>query len=147
MTHPPEEKAVLLLLVGCAVSLLAAPPQPRAAAITVFAGARLIAGDGRAPLEDSAFVVENDRFTRVGRKGELQAPPGATRVDLTGKTVIPALVDAHSHIGYMKDLDQRARELHAREHPRPPASLRLLRRRGEPGDGFRLWRAAVSDSR
>ena len=90
--------------VGCVVSLLAAPPQPRAATITVFAGARLIAGDGGAPFEDSAFVVENDRFTRVGRRSDVQAPPGATRVDLTGKTVIPALVDAHSHIGYMKDL-------------------------------------------
>ena len=93
-----------MFLVGCVVSVLAAPPQPRAAAITVFAGARLIAGDGGAPLEDSAFVVENDRFTRVGRKSDVPAPPGATRVDLTGKTVIPALVDAHSHIGYMKDL-------------------------------------------
>ena len=40
----------------------------------------------------------------VGRKGEVQAPAGAARVDLTGKTVIPALIDAHSHIGYMKNL-------------------------------------------
>src|SRR5688572_26334854 len=97
-------RAALMLVVGGVVSVLAAPPQPRAAAITVFAGARLIAGDGGAPLEDSAFVVENDRFTRVGRTSDVPAPPGATRVDLTGKTVIPALVDAHSHIGYMKDL-------------------------------------------
>src|SRR5688572_22600925 len=97
-------KAALMLLVGCVVSVLAAPPQPRATAVTVFAGARLITGDGGAPLEDSAFIVENDRFTRVGRKSDVPAPPGATRVDLTGKTVIPALVDAHSHIGYMNDL-------------------------------------------
>jgi imidazolonepropionase-like amidohydrolase len=40
----------------------------------------------------------------VGRRGELRAPSNAARVDLTGKTVIPALVDAHAHIGYMKDL-------------------------------------------
>ena len=67
-------------------------------------GARLIVGDGSAPIEGSAFLVENGRFTQVGRKGEVQAPAGAARVDLTGKTVIPALVDAHSHIGYMKNL-------------------------------------------
>jgi imidazolonepropionase-like amidohydrolase len=97
-------RTALMLLVGCVVSALAAPPQPRATAVTVFAGARLIDGDGGAPLEDSAFIVENDRFTRVGRKSDVPAPAGATRVDLTGKTVIPALVDAHSHIGYMKDL-------------------------------------------
>lgn len=93
-----------LLLVGCVVGLVAAPPPQLAASITVFAGARLIAGDGGAPLEDAAFVVENDRFTRVGRTSDVPAPPGATRVDLTGKTVMPALVDAHSHIGYMNDL-------------------------------------------
>jgi imidazolonepropionase-like amidohydrolase len=72
--------------------------------VTLFEGARLVTGDGSAAIEDAAFLVENDRFTRVGRKGSVQAPAGAARVDLTGKTVIPALVDAHSHIGYMKNL-------------------------------------------
>ncbi len=83
---------------------MAANGQTPASAITIFEGARLVAGDGRDPLAISAFVVENGRFMRVGRKGEVDAPAGAARVDLSGKTVIPALVDAHSHIGYMKDL-------------------------------------------
>src|SRR6187397_3439151 len=78
--------------------------QPPAARVTLYEGARLIVGDGNAPIENSAFLVENARFTRVGRRGEVQAPPGAARVDLSGKTVIPALVDGHSHIGYMKNL-------------------------------------------
>ena len=77
----------------------AAPPS-----IMFFEGARLIVGDGSAPIEASAFIVENNKFTRVGRRGEVTPPSGAARVDLTGKTVIPALVDAHSHIGYMKNL-------------------------------------------
>jgi len=72
--------------------------------VVVFEGSRLIVGDGSPPIENSAFVVENNRFTRVGRKGALQIPVGAAHVDLTGKTVIPALIDAHSHIGYMKNL-------------------------------------------
>jgi len=71
---------------------------------TLFEGARLISGDGGTPIENAAFLVQNSRFTRVGRTGEVQPPAGATRVDLTGKTVIPALVDGHSHIGYMKHL-------------------------------------------
>ena len=48
----------------------------------------------------AAFVVQNGRFTQVGTKGALRRPAGARRVDLTGKTVMPALVDAHVHLGY-----------------------------------------------
>src|SRR5215471_4491398 len=73
--------------------------------ITLFEGARLILGDGKAPIENSAFIVENDLFTSVGRKGELQAPAGGTHVDLTGKTVMPAMVDAHSHFGFLNQKD------------------------------------------
>jgi imidazolonepropionase-like amidohydrolase len=80
----------------------------KAAAVTLYEGARLIAGDGGNPIEDSAFVVEQGRFARVGRRGEVRLPPGAARTDLTGKTVIPALVDGHSHIGYMKHLSSGA---------------------------------------
>lgn len=71
---------------------------------TLYEGARLITGDGRAAIEDSAFLVENGHFTRVGRRGDIQPPAGAVRVRLDGKTVIPALIDGHSHIGYMKNL-------------------------------------------
>ena len=37
---------------------------------------------------------------RVGRQGELTPPPGAVRVDLAGKTVMPAMIDVHTHLGY-----------------------------------------------
>ncbi len=78
---------------------LSASQAPAVRAV-LFEGARLITGDGRAPIENAAFLVENDTFTRVGRKGELSPPAGAARVDLTGKTVMPAIVDPHNHIGY-----------------------------------------------
>jgi len=93
--------SVFLSVVG--VSSLTAQRASTPAA-TLYEGARLIAGDGSAPIESSAFLVENGHFTRVGRRGEVQAPAGAARIDLTGKTVIPALVDGHSHIGYMNNL-------------------------------------------
>jgi imidazolonepropionase-like amidohydrolase len=70
---------------------------------TVYEGARLIVGDGSAPIADSAFVVENGRFTAVGRKGQLKVPAGAAHVDLTGKTVMPAIVDAHKHLSVKRD--------------------------------------------
>src|SRR5215470_9609204 len=75
--------------------------QPPARA-TVYEGARLIDGNGGPPIENSAFVVADGKFTQVGRKGELRAPADAAHVDLTGKTVMPALVDGHVHLGYRK---------------------------------------------
>src|SRR5436190_9155119 len=68
--------------------------------VILFEGARLIVGDGSAPIENSAFLIEKNRISKVGRKGQVQAPSTATRVDLTGKTVMPGIVDAHSHPGY-----------------------------------------------
>ena len=72
--------------------------------MVLYEGARLIPGDGRAPIADSAFLVERGTITRVGRKGEVGAPAGAGRVDLTGKTVMPALVNAHGHPGFQRGL-------------------------------------------
>jgi imidazolonepropionase-like amidohydrolase len=66
----------------------------------LFEGARLITGENGAPVLDSAFLVEGTRITAVGRRGSIKIPAATTVVDLRGKTVIPALVDAHSHLGY-----------------------------------------------
>src|SRR5437016_9348783 len=87
-----------------AVSFAAHPAQSQPARVTLFEGARLITGDGGV-IADSAFIVAGNQFGQVGRKGEVALPQGATRVDLTGKTVMPALVDAHVHMGYRKGLD------------------------------------------
>jgi imidazolonepropionase-like amidohydrolase len=83
------------------LALLAAPHPAHAQAptVTIYEGARLLTGDG-VVIENSAFIVANDRFVGVGRRGELPPPPGAARVDLAGKTVMPALVDDHVHMGY-----------------------------------------------
>ncbi len=94
-----------LLLTAACLSGADAQVRPSPGAAVLFEGARLISGDGGAPIENSAFLVENNRFTRIGRKGELRLPPGAARSDLTGKTVIPAMVDVHSHLGFLKQLD------------------------------------------
>jgi imidazolonepropionase-like amidohydrolase len=85
------------LLLLTALALTPAVAQPPA---VLFEGARLIVGDGSAPIENSEFLIENNKFTRIGKKGELRPPAGAVRVDLSGKTVMPALVDAHTHLGW-----------------------------------------------
>src|SRR6267378_6546356 len=91
----------ILLTVGVTACSLPVETQgTRSPGATVFEGARLITGEGSAPIEDSAFLVENTRFTRVGRRGEVQVPAGAPRVDLSGKTVMPTLSDLHGHFGF-----------------------------------------------
>jgi imidazolonepropionase-like amidohydrolase len=86
----------LFLVAGCATAENAEAPQAPAA--TVYEGAQLIVGDGSDPIQDSAFVVQDNKFTVVGRKGQITVPEGAARVDLTGKTVMPAIVDTHTHM-------------------------------------------------
>ena len=99
-----------VLFVGWALLAASCASEPESGAelsqvdtatrVMVFQGARLIPGDGSAAVENSVFVVENGRFTQAGLQGEVQVPQGATRVDLSGKTVMPAKIDLHSHLCY-----------------------------------------------
>ena len=86
------------LIFAVACSQEASSPQAGSDA-SWFEGARLIVGDGSGPVENSAFLVEGDTIAWVGQKGERQPPEGAVRVDLSGKTVMPALIDGHNHNG------------------------------------------------
>lgn len=90
-----------VVLAALADAVVGAQPRTSGAA-TVFEGARLIAGDGRDPLQDSTVLVAGGRIVAVGRRGAVAIPEGAVRVDVTGKTIMPALIDAHSHIGYQR---------------------------------------------
>ena len=89
---------VVALVAASALTLTA----QRAPQTTLFEGARLIDGNGGPAIDNSAFVIDHGQFTHVGRKGQVAAPAGAAHVDLTGKTVMPGLVDAHAHLGYRK---------------------------------------------
>src|SRR5437762_9669865 len=97
-------KCLLIVPVLSVVAACSSPVKTQGTA-TLFEGARLITGDGSAPIENSAFLVENTQFTRVGRRGQIPLPAGATRVDLSGKTVMPGKVDLHGHFGYQHDWD------------------------------------------
>ena len=89
--------SALLVVLACAVAF--AQPSP-----TLFEGARLIAGDGSAAADNAAMLVERGRIVRVGKKGEVTAPAGAARVDLTGKTMMPTLIGTHVHPGFQQGL-------------------------------------------
>ena len=92
---------------GCSPSDSNPPPEETLASTTsgesggplLFEGALLILGDGSV-IENGALLVQGDRILEVGRVGEVTAPAGVTATDLAGKTIIPALIDAHAHLGY-----------------------------------------------
>jgi imidazolonepropionase-like amidohydrolase len=84
------------LSIGAALLALAFGQAPRP---VLYEGARLILGDGTTPIENGAFVVENGRIAAIG-PAPLRAPAGAARVGLSGKTVMPAMINVHVHIGF-----------------------------------------------
>jgi imidazolonepropionase-like amidohydrolase len=94
--------AGLLLATGC--STPATDQASETSTVTVFEGARLIDGTGGAAVEDAIFTVEDGRIAQIGRRGELQVPEGAARVDLAGKTVMPAIIDTHTHMANTRDV-------------------------------------------
>lgn len=93
--------------VGLALTAVAcSDPAPDAPLSTVVAyeGATLITGDGGPPIGGGVLVVDQGVFTDVGLAANVTIPEGATVVDLRGKTIMPALVDLHGHLGYQRGL-------------------------------------------
>lgn len=69
---------------------------------TAFTGLRLIDGTGAPVIEDAVLVVDDrGRVAAVGPRASLPIPAGATVVALSGATVMPALLDAHAHVGLL----------------------------------------------
>lgn len=67
---------------------------------TVFDGARILDGNGGPPIESGRLVFQDGRITAVGPASAVAAPAGAVRVDATGKTLMPAMINVHAHVGY-----------------------------------------------
>lgn len=62
-----------------------------------FVGARIIPMTGPV-IRNGIVVVTGNKITAVGPKGKVKIPRGVKRIDVTGKTIMPGLFDAHGHI-------------------------------------------------
>ena len=114
----------------------------RERAVTAFEGARIIVGDGRAPIENGTLVVDGAKIAQVGSAASVQVPAGAARVNLAGKTVMPDLIDTHTHLsqtieGLTQDLKRRAyygvSAAHEHGHRRDRGRAADARPRPSPG--------------
>ncbi len=90
-----------LLIVAALFGLIAAVPttgdNPRSKAVA-YRAARIYTAAG-APIEKGVLVVQDGKIVDVGAENAVSIPSGAAVVNLEGKTIIPGLVDTHSHIG------------------------------------------------
>ena len=60
----------------------------------------LVDGTDRAPIENGVLLVQDDRITAVGTATEVSIPDGFERIDCSGQTVLPGLINSHSHIAW-----------------------------------------------
>jgi imidazolonepropionase-like amidohydrolase len=72
--------------------------QAQDAGAIAFTGARLFDGTGSAPIEQATLVIRDGRVAAVGAANEVSIPADAQRIDASGKTIMPGLVNAHGHI-------------------------------------------------
>ena len=75
-----------------------------ASSAVVYDGATLIDGTGIPATEAARLVVDRGAVVAVGPQAEIEMPSGATVVGLSGKTVMPALVNLHGHVGFQRGL-------------------------------------------
>src|SRR5437867_1671731 len=95
--------ALFVLATSYSAVLVKTQTRPSAAAV-LYEAARFIPGDGSQPITNGAMLVENGTITKIGPKGRVGVPRGAVRVDLGGKTVMPALINTHGHPGFQRGL-------------------------------------------
>ena len=74
--------------------------SPAWADVTAFENVRLIVGNGSV-VENATLVIDGNKIVQAGQG--VSVPAGATRVNLAGKTVMPAIIDTHVHLSPTRD--------------------------------------------
>lgn len=91
---------------AAALFAVALTAVPAGAETTVLSNVTVIDGTGKPAAPNSAIVMTDGKIAWVGPMAQLKAPSGATTRDLSGKFVMPGIIDSHVHVGMMKDVSQ-----------------------------------------
>lgn len=95
-------KFVLIVALFLAVSInaqnLGKPGEPMGKGTVVLQAARVIVGNGNAPIPNGLVVIEDNKITMVGTSATIQLPKGTKIIDLGDATIMPGFIDAHTHI-------------------------------------------------
>jgi imidazolonepropionase-like amidohydrolase len=95
MKHTTSLSLLTCLLVA-GVALVGRPAAQEPGSVKAFTGLRLIDGSDRATVSNATIVVRDGRIVAAG--AGVAVPAGAQTIALTGKTVIPGLINAHGHV-------------------------------------------------
>src|SRR5262245_10875894 len=79
------------------------PPTPTASRLVSVRAGRLFDGQGDALANDVRILVEGDRISKVGLASQLALPEGVREIDLRGMTILPGLIDCHTHLSMRAD--------------------------------------------
>ena len=82
------------------IAALAALAGPVRADVTAFEGVRLVIGNGNV-VENATLVIDGNKIVQAGQG--VAVPAGALRVNLAGKTIMPAIIDTHVHLSPIRD--------------------------------------------
>jgi imidazolonepropionase-like amidohydrolase len=91
---------ILILLASCGAQQPQSTPTPKT---TYIRAGRLFDGTADTVRENVVIVVVGDRIQSVGPAGAVSIPKGATVIDLSHSTVLPGLIDCHTHLGARAD--------------------------------------------
>lgn len=91
---------------AAALFAVAVTALPASAETTVLSNVTVIDGTGKPAAPNSGIVMTDGKIAWVGPMAQLKAPAGATTRDLSGKFVMPGIIDGHVHVGMMKDVTQ-----------------------------------------
>jgi len=91
---------LLVALAGSSSDDSTSKPPP---SLIYLKASRLFDGSGDTYLNDQTVVIEGERIKSVGAATGVTIPPGAAIIDLAGSTVLPGLIDAHTHLGSRAD--------------------------------------------
>src|SRR3989475_5818315 len=76
--------------------------------VVVLKGATIIDGTGRAPQQNGVLVLDGERILAVGASAKVKVPRHARVLDLTGRTIMPGIINAHGHVGLVAGGQNRA---------------------------------------
>lgn len=85
--------AFLILLFSCHT------PPADTSSYTAFVGANLIDGSGSSPIENAVLLLRDGRVAAVGNAEEVDIPENATTHDVSGKFIMPGIINGHGHVG------------------------------------------------